>query len=51
MGLLKFRPKGQNLIEYALVIAIVSAAAAGMSTYVFRAVQSGQKKMAEKFQE
>ena len=50
MGLLKVRYRGQNLIEYALVIAVVSAAAVAMSTYVFRAVQSKQKEMSEEFQ-
>lgn len=35
--------KGQNLIEYAIVIAVVAAAMAAMSTYVFRAVQATQQ--------
>ena len=35
--------KGQNLIEYAIVAALVSAAMAAMSTYVFRSVQATQK--------
>ena len=35
--------KGQNLIEYAIVVALVSAAMAAMSTYVFRSVQATQK--------
>ncbi len=35
--------KGQNLIEYAIVAALVSAALAAMSTYVFRSVQATQK--------
>ena len=50
MGM-KVRYRGQNLVEYALVIAVVSAAAVAMSTYVFRAVQSKQKSMAEEFQQ
>ncbi len=49
MGLLKFRNKGQNVVEYALVVAIISAAAVAMSTYVYRAVQSKQKEMTEEF--
>jgi Flp pilus assembly pilin Flp len=49
MGL-KVHRRGQNLVEYALVIAIVSAAAVAMSTYVFRAVQSKQKAIGEEFQ-
>jgi Flp pilus assembly pilin Flp len=48
MGL-KVRYRGQNVIEYALVIAVISAAAVAMSTYVFRSVQSTQKKMVEEF--
>ena len=35
--------KGQNIIEYALVVALVSAALIAMSTYVFRSVQATQK--------
>lgn len=35
--------KGQSLIEYALVISLVSAAAIAMSTYVYRSVQATQK--------
>ena len=35
--------KGQNLIEYAIVIALVTAAMAAMSTYMFRSVQATQK--------
>lgn len=35
--------KGQNLIEYAIVAAIVSAALIAMSTYVFRSVQATQQ--------
>jgi Flp pilus assembly pilin Flp len=50
MGLFKVRYRGQNLVEYALVIAVVSAAAVAMSTYVYRAVQSKQKEMNEEFQ-
>jgi Flp pilus assembly pilin Flp len=35
--------KGQNLIEYAIVVALISAALAVLSTYVFRSVQAQQK--------
>ena len=35
--------KAQNLIEYAIVVALVTAAVSAMSTYVFRSVQSTQK--------
>ena len=49
MGLGKMRHRGQNLIEYALVIAVITAAATAMSTYVYRAVQSKQKQMSEEY--
>ncbi len=35
--------QGQNLVEYCLVVAVVSAAVVAMSTYVYRAVQAKQK--------
>jgi len=35
--------KGQNLIELAIVVALVSAAMIAMSTYVFRSVQATQR--------
>lgn len=35
--------KGQNLIEYALIVALVAAAMVAMSTYVFRSIQATQK--------
>ncbi len=37
------RQKGHNLIEYAMVAAIVTAAAIAMSTYVFRSIQATQQ--------
>ena len=40
---------GQNLIEYAIVVALVTAAIAAMSTYVFRSVQATQKAVTEEF--
>lgn len=39
--------KGQNLIEYAILIALVSAAMIAMSTYIFRSVQAAQKQIDE----
>jgi len=39
--------KAQNLIEYAIVVALISAAVAALSTYVFRSVQSQQKMITE----
>ena len=41
--------KGQNLIEYALVVSLVSAAFVAMSTYVFRSVQATQKMVETEF--
>ena len=41
---------GQNIIEYAIVVALVSAALITMSTYVFRSVQATQKVIEEEFQ-
>ena len=41
--------QGQNLIEYALVAAIVSAAIVAMSTYVFRSVQATQQMIHKEF--
>ncbi len=37
--------KAQHLIEYALVVGLVTAAVAAMSTYVFRSVQAAQKQI------
>ena len=41
--------KGQSIIEYAFVAAIVSAAIIAMSTYVFRSVQATQQMIQEEF--
>lgn len=43
------RSKGQNIIEYAIVIALVSAIMIAMSTYVYRSVQATQKMVEEEF--
>lgn len=40
---------GQNIVEYAIVIALVSAAMIAMSTYVYRSVQATQKMVEEEF--
>jgi len=37
----------QNMIEYAIVVAMITAALAALSTYVFRSVQSQQKMITE----
>ena len=49
MWLKKFNKKAQNLIEYAIVVSIVSAGAFAMSTYVFRSVQGVQKNITAEF--
>ena len=41
--------KGQNIIEYAIVISLVSAAIIAMSTYVYRSVQATQKVVEDEF--
>jgi Flp pilus assembly pilin Flp len=41
----KRNTKGQSLIEYAMVAAVVTAAMITMSTYVFRAVQATQQEI------
>lgn len=41
--------KGQNLIEYAIVVAIVVSAMIAMSTYVFRSTQSTQQMIQQEF--
>ena len=41
--------KGQSLIEYAVVVTLVSAAMVAMSTYVFRSVQATQKMVEQEF--
>jgi Flp pilus assembly pilin Flp len=43
--------KGQNIIEYAIVIALVSAAMVAMSTYVYRSVQATQKVVEDELSE
>jgi Flp pilus assembly pilin Flp len=45
----KCNNKGQSLIEYAMVAAIVSAAIIAMSTYVYRSVQATQQMIQEEF--
>jgi Flp pilus assembly pilin Flp len=52
MGLLRNiqgTSKGQSLVEYALVAAVVSAAIVIMSTYVFRSVQATQQTIQKEF--
>ena len=41
--------KGQNLIEYAVIVSVVSAAMIAMSTYVFRSIQATQQVIQEGF--
>jgi type II secretory pathway component PulJ len=39
--------KGQGLLEYVTVAAVVTAAVVAMSTYVFRSVQASQQMIQE----
>jgi len=41
--------KGQNLIEYAVIVSVVSAAMIAMSTYVFRSIQATQQVIQDGF--
>jgi Flp pilus assembly pilin Flp len=41
--------KGQSLLEYALIAAVISAVVIAMSTYVFRSVQATQQIIQEEF--
>lgn len=43
--------RGQNLIEYAIVVAIVASAVIAMSTYVFRSVQATQQAIQEGYRD
>ncbi len=43
------KSSGQNLIEYAIVVAVITAAVAAMSTYVFRSAQATQKAVTQEF--
>jgi len=41
--------KGQSLVEYAIIAALVSAAIVAMSTYVYRSVQAAQQTIQKEF--
>jgi type II secretory pathway component PulJ len=41
--------KGQNLIEYVIVVAVVISAMMAMSTYVYRSVQATQQMIQSEF--
>ena len=43
------KTEGQNLIEYAIVVAVVVSAMVAMSTYVFRSVQATQQMIQSEF--
>ncbi|MFH0753750.1 MAG: hypothetical protein V2A70_04225 [Candidatus Omnitrophota bacterium] len=49
MRLYKNYTKGQNVVEYAFVVAIISAVAVAMTIYVYRSVQSKQNEMVKEF--
>lgn len=41
--------RGQNIVEYTVIVSLVSAAITAMSTYVYRSVQAAQKKIEAEF--
>jgi Flp pilus assembly pilin Flp len=41
--------KGQNLIEYTIIVAVVTSAVVAMSTYVFRSIQATQQMIQKDF--
>ena len=43
--------EGQNLIEYAIIVAVVLSAMMAMSTYVLRSVQATQQAIQKEFKE
>ncbi len=43
--------KGQNIVEYAIVVALVASAMLAMSTYVFRSIQATQQVISEGFKD
>jgi Flp pilus assembly pilin Flp len=45
----KRKENAQNLIEFAIIVALVSAAMIAMSTYVFRSVQATQRAVESDF--
>jgi Flp pilus assembly pilin Flp len=45
----KLNKKGQNLVEYAIVVAVVASAMVAMSTYVFRSVQATQQAIQDEY--
>lgn len=47
--MLRNTSRGQNLIEYAIVVAVVTAAVSAMFTYLNRSVQATQKAVTEEF--
>jgi Flp pilus assembly pilin Flp len=51
MRLNRINRKGQNVIEYAVVVAIIGSAMLAMSTYVYRSVQATQQMIQKRFNE
>ncbi len=43
--------KGQNIIEYAIIVALIAAAMIAMSTYVYRSIQTTQQVIQEGYQD
>jgi len=49
MGHKKLNVKGQNIIEYAIIVALIASAMVAMSTYVYRSVQATQQEIQEAY--
>ena len=47
----RLNKNGQNIIEYAIIVALIASAMVAMSTYVFRSVQATQQAIQEGYTE
>ncbi len=45
----RFKKTGQSLIEYVIIVGVISLAMVAMSTYVFRSVQATQQVIQEEY--
>lgn len=48
---MRLNKNGQNLIEYAIIVAVVASAMIAMSTYVFRSVQAAQQSIQQGYRD
>ena len=47
---LRLNKKGQYIVEYATLVALIAAGLVAMSTYVYRSLQSTQQTIMQEFQ-